>query len=46
MWSISEAWDWFIHVPVLGFFLLFFSGLIATLATIAFIQMGGGARRR
>jgi hypothetical protein len=22
MWTIIEAWDWLIHVPVLGFILL------------------------
>lgn len=32
-WSIADAWDWFIHVPVLGF---------AGLALVAVLAIAGG----
>lgn len=28
LWSVAQAWDWLIHVPVLGFLGLLLLGLI------------------
>ncbi len=31
MWTIVEAWDWLIHLPVLGFVLLVLLGFFVVL---------------
>jgi len=43
MWTIIEAWDWVIHVPVLGFILLIAVGssVVANLIMIAIAALKG-----
>jgi len=35
-WSIAEAWDWLIHVPVLGFACLVVLALVVAFFAFAF----------
>ena len=35
-WSISEAWDWFIHIPVLGFICVAVMAVLAAAAAAGF----------
>ena len=35
MWSIVEAWDWLIHLPVAGFALLVLLGLFVLVILLA-----------
>ena len=36
-WSISEAWDWLVHFPVLGFIMLILLAAIGGLASLVAI---------
>ena len=34
MWTIVEAWDWLINVPILGFALLVFLGVFVLISVL------------
>ncbi len=39
MWSIVEAWDWLVHLPVAGFALLVVLGLFVLVILLAINAM-------
>ena len=37
MWSLAEAWQWLINLPVLGFVILVVLGVLLALLFVAFV---------